>query len=45
MPQYSLKVTKNTILKSEPIQSYRISDTNLKDEIAKDIELLVHSYK
>jgi uncharacterized protein YvpB len=44
MSLYSLKVTKPTILKSEPIDSARISDPNLKVEIAADTELQVHSY-
>ncbi len=45
MPQYSLKVTKDTVFKGEPIDSSRISDPNLKVAIAAAQELQVHSYR
>jgi uncharacterized protein YvpB len=45
MPQYSLKVTKDTVFKSEPVDSSRISDPNLKVAITAVQELPVHSYR
>ena len=45
MPQYSLKVIKDTVFKGEPVDSSRISDPNLKVAIAAVQELPVHSYR